>query len=65
MEIAGHWCAPPVGWPWAAPISKEQEIAILEEQSKMLESELDSIKKRLEKLRRKEVTRCQTDLVED
>jgi hypothetical protein len=46
----GYWWRPPLGWPWA-PISKEQEIAILEEQAKILESELDSIKKRLEEIK--------------
>jgi hypothetical protein len=49
--LPGHWCAPPFGWPWTAPISKEQEMAILEEQAKILESELDSIKKRLEEIK--------------
>jgi hypothetical protein len=49
--LPGHWCAPPPGWPWVAPISKEQEMAILEEQAKILENELDSIKKRLEEIK--------------
>jgi len=49
--LPGHWCRPPIDWPWAAPISKEQETAILEEQAKILESELDSIKKRLEEIK--------------
>jgi hypothetical protein len=47
-----HWCAPPLAWPWAAPISKEQETAILEEQAKILESELERIKKRLEEIKK-------------
>jgi hypothetical protein len=47
----GYWGATPYGWPWA-PIPKEQEIAMLEEQARMLESELDSIKKRLEELKK-------------
>jgi hypothetical protein len=42
---------PPFGWPWAAPVSKEQEMAILEEQAKILESELAGIKKRLEEIK--------------
>ena len=43
-----RWAAPYV-WPWA-PIPKEQEIAMLEEQARILENELDSIRKRLEEL---------------
>jgi hypothetical protein len=51
VGFPGHWCVPPFAWPWAAPISKDQEIAILEEQAKILENELDSIKKRLEEIK--------------
>ncbi len=47
----GHWCVPPFAWPLAAPISKDQEMAILEEQAKTLKNELDSIKKRLEEIK--------------
>jgi hypothetical protein len=46
--------AVPYAWPWA-PISKEQEIAMLEDQSRMLESELDRIRSRLEELKKQEV----------
>jgi hypothetical protein len=49
--LPGHWCAPPFDWPWAAPISKEQEMIILEEQARILEGELNSIKKRLEEIK--------------
>lgn len=48
--LPGHWCTPTSGWPWTSP-SKEQEMAILEEQARILESELDSIKKRLEEIK--------------
>lgn len=38
-----------------ASISKEQEIAMLEEQSRILKHELESIKKRLKNLKKQEV----------
>jgi len=34
------------------PLSKEEEISMLEEQTKLLEQETDMIKKRLEELRK-------------
>ncbi|MDI6639601.1 MAG: DUF5320 domain-containing protein [Methanocellales archaeon] len=39
---------------WGAPIAipKEQEVAMLEEQARFLEQQLDQIKKRLEELRK-------------
>jgi len=46
----GYWAAS-YAWPWA-PIPKEQEIAMLEEQSRMLEAELAGIKSRLEELKK-------------
>lgn len=39
------------GWPWA-PLSKEQEIAILEDQARALEHELEGIRERLEELKK-------------
>lgn len=42
-----HWGMTPYTWPWAL-LPKDQEIAMLEEQARMLEAELDGIKKRLE-----------------
>ena len=47
----GYWGATPYAWPWA-PIPKEQEIAMLEDQARMLESELASIRSRLEELKK-------------
>jgi len=47
----GHWPAAAYAWPWA-PIPKEQEIAMLEDQARMLESELASIRSRLEELKK-------------
>jgi len=47
----GYWGATPYAWPWA-PIPKEQEIAMLEEHGRILEGELDNIKKRLEELKK-------------
>jgi len=41
----------PYTWPWA-PLPKDQEIAMLEEQARILEAELDGIKKRLEELKK-------------
>ncbi len=41
----------PYGWP-GAPIPKEQEIAMLEEQERWLSSELEGIRKRLEELKK-------------
>jgi len=49
-----HWPVAPYTWPWAA-IPKEQEIAMLEDQARLLESELDGIRKRLEELKKQEV----------
>ena len=49
----GYWGAIPYGWPWA-PMPKEQEIAMLEDEARWLERDLDSIRKRLEELRTKE-----------
>jgi len=48
------WWGLPYPWPWVS-IPKEQEIAMLEEQSRILEHELGSIKKRLENLKKQEV----------
>jgi hypothetical protein len=42
---------PSFGWPWAS-LPKEDEIAMLEEQARILERELDSIRKRLEELKK-------------
>ncbi|MDI6814657.1 MAG: DUF5320 domain-containing protein [Dehalococcoidales bacterium] len=39
------------GWPWG-PMPKEQEIAMLEDQAKWLEMDLETIRKRLEELRK-------------
>jgi hypothetical protein len=50
LGLSGHWCTPTFSWPWTPP-SKEQEVAILEEQARILENELDSIKKRLEEIK--------------
>jgi len=50
----GYWGVTPYAWPWAA-IPKEQEIAMLEDQARMLESELDGIRSRLEELKKQEV----------
>lgn len=47
----GYWGAIPYGWPWA-PMPKEQEIAMLEDGARWLERDLDSIRKRLEELRK-------------
>jgi len=47
----GYWRATPYAWPWA-PVPKEQEITMLEEQARILESESDRIKKRLEELKK-------------
>jgi len=47
----GYWGATPYGSPWAR-IPKEQEIAMLEDQARMLESELGSIRSRLEELKK-------------
>jgi len=49
-----YWPAVPYAWPWP-PIPKEQEIAMLEDQARMLERELDSIRSRLEELKKQEV----------
>lgn len=37
---------------WIPPLPKEEEIAILEEVARMLEQELERIKKRLEELKK-------------
>jgi len=37
---------------WAPPISKEDEIAMLQDEAKALEQELETIRKRLEELRK-------------
>jgi hypothetical protein len=47
----GYWGAIPYGWPWA-PMPKKQEIAMLEDEARWLERDLDSIRKRLEELRK-------------
>lgn len=49
-----RWWSPPFAWPWA-PIPREEEIAMLEEQAQILERELGSIRKRLEELKKQEV----------
>lgn len=41
----------PYGYP-GAPMTREQEIAMLEEQAKALQGELDAVNKRLEELRK-------------
>jgi hypothetical protein len=46
-----RWWWPPFAWAWALP-SKEDEVAMLEEQSRILEHELERIKKRLEDLKK-------------
>ena len=38
--------------PWMLPMSREDEIAMLQEEARMLEQELDAIRKRLEELRK-------------
>ena len=50
----GYWRTTPYAWPWA-PISKKQEIAVLEDRGRMLGSELESVNKRLEELKKWEV----------
>jgi hypothetical protein len=49
-----RWWFPPFDCA-SAPISDEEEIAMLEEQACQFESELKSIKKRLAELKKKEV----------
>jgi hypothetical protein len=49
-----HWGVPPVAWAWAPP-PREEEIAMLEDQARILERELESIRKRLEELKKQEV----------
>jgi len=44
------WGPPFYTWPWM-PWTKEQEKAFLEEQEKVLEEELEGIRKRLEELK--------------
>ena len=40
-------------WGWFTPtVSKEEEIAMLEDQAKMLEKELEDIRRRLEELKK-------------
>jgi len=51
--VGGFW-VPPRAWAWA-PIYKEEGIAMLEEQAKILEYELESIRNRLEQLKKQEV----------
>jgi hypothetical protein len=48
------WCIPPYIWPWPS-IPKEDEIAVLEDHARVLERELDSIRKILEELKKQEV----------
>ena len=38
-----RWWVPPYAWAWA-PIPKEEEIAMLEEQARILDDELESVK---------------------
>jgi len=47
----GYWPASPYAWPWAA-LPRELERAMLEDQARMLESELEGIRKRLEELKK-------------
>jgi hypothetical protein len=47
----GYWGAIPYSWPRAS-MPKEQEIAMLEDEARWLERDLDSIRKRLEELRK-------------
>lgn len=48
-----YWGEISYGWPWVpAFMSKDQEIAMLDEQAEALEGMLDSIRKRLEELRK-------------
>jgi hypothetical protein len=49
-----YWWIPHYAWPWM-PIPKEDEIAMLEEQARIFERELENIKKRLEELKKEEV----------
>ena len=37
---------------WMPPMSKEDEIAMLQDEAKILEQELDAIRKRLEELKK-------------
>jgi len=41
----------PYTWPWT-PMPKEQESTMLEEQARMLEAELDGIRRRLGELKK-------------
>jgi hypothetical protein len=41
----------PYASPWA-PMPKEQEVAMLEDEARWLERELDSIRKRIEELQK-------------
>ena len=53
MGMAPYWRATPYPWAWGF-IPKEQGIAMLEDQARMLESELEGIRKRLEELKKQE-----------
>ncbi|HAA89821.1 MAG TPA: hypothetical protein DCE07_04500 [Peptococcaceae bacterium] len=46
------WIPPVYNWPWGplGPISKEQEIAMLREEARLLEEELNFINARLAEL---------------
>lgn len=46
-----YWWRVPHFGPWA-PVTKEQEIAFLEEEARILESELEAIRERLEELKK-------------
>ena len=49
-----HWWIPPYAWTWAS-IPKEDEIAMLEDEARVLERALERIRKRLEELKKQEV----------
>ena len=49
--MPSYWGMSPYSWPWA-PMPKDQEITMLEQQASMLETGLDSIRKRLEELKK-------------
>jgi len=49
-----RWWLPPYVWTWA-PVPGEEEIAVLEGQARILERELESVRKRLEDLKKQEV----------
>jgi len=47
----GHWGSIPYNWPWVSvPMPREHEIVMIEDQIEILETMLESARKRLEVL---------------